>query len=355
MNNTDREPIIGCFKDLKLRRMEWLWPNRIPVGKLSLLVGVGGVGKSFLSLYMAAQVSTGRPWIDEPQLKSEGSRKPGDVFILTTEDELDDTVGVRLTAAGANLSRIHYIQAVKTKDGIQGLNNLTTDVDILIKAIRQVPTTKLIIIDPISAYMEGKNENKNAEVREYLNPLIRLAAVGKLAIVGISHLNKNQDMSAANRVLGSTGFINATRAAWLVHQDKNDSDRKLFVHMKGNLGVKPTGLAYKLMSQSVQTETGLEGSAYCAFEPDLLYITAEDLLGSDVKEQGRPKKQDDASDWLYEYLADGPKPAFQVIHDAGIAQYGERTLRAAKKKLKIQSYKMVDEAGAPHWEWALAE
>lgn len=351
MNDRTKEPEIGCVKDVKLRKIEWLWPNRIPLGKMSLIVGIGGVGKSFLSLYMAAQVSTGRPWIDTFGQKKE----PGDVFILTTEDDMDDTVGVRLTAAGADLGRVHYIKGIKTENGTHSFTNLTKDVDMLIKAVRMYPETRLIIIDPISAYMEGKNENKNAEVREYLNPLIRLASIGKLAIVGISHLNKNQEASAANRVLGSAGFINAVRAAWLVHPDKEDLDRRLFVHLKGNLGIKPTGLAYRLMAQSVQTETGLENSAFCSFEPDLLDITADDVLAVDAKPTGRPRKKESASDWLWEYLMDGPRRTDDIFREGKKAGFSKRTLERVKKDMDIQSVKAsVDPMKEkPYWEWAL--
>lgn len=346
----EKEPIVKPFTDVRLRKLEWLWPNRIPLGKMSLLVGVGGVGKSFLSLYMAAQISTGRPWIDT----FGQNREPKSVFILTTEDDIDDTVGVRLTAAEADLRKIYFIQGIKVGGQEEGLTNLTKDVAMLMKAVHSVPDTKLVIIDPISAYMEGKNENKNAEVREYLNPLIQLAAVKKLSIVGISHLNKNQEQSAIHRVIGSAAFINAVRAAWLVQPDKDDPERRLFVHLKGNLGTKPTGLAYKLMNRSVQTETGLAGSAYCAFEPELLDITADVLLAPEPRKKGRPRKQEGAEDWLVEFLSDGPKDARIVISAARQVGFSKSILDRAKKNLGVQSYKMADPDGrADHWDWAL--
>lgn len=349
MTSPNDEPKTRSYKDVKPEKLDWLWPNRVPLGKLTLLVGHPGVGKSFLSLYMAAQVSTGRAWVD-----TFGSQKQGNVLILTAEDDPGDTVVVRLLAAGADVSNIYEIEAVKTDKGLRGLYNLTQDVPILMKAVHNIGNVRLVIIDPISAYMSGKNENKNAEVREYLNPLIELAKVKKLAIVGISHLNKNQEMTAGQRILGSTGFLAATRAAWLVETDKNDLDRKLFVPMKGNLSQKPTGLAYKLMSQSVQTDRGLTPSAYCAFEPDPIYFTADDLLQPSAGKSGRPRKKETAGGWLMAYLADGPKKVLDIYRDGEDAGFSERTLRNAKKTSKIQATQTYDpEQGKHFWEWAL--
>jgi putative DNA primase/helicase len=343
-----KEPDIKCFRDLKLEKLTWLWPNRIPLGKLSLIVGDPGIGKSFLSLYMAAQVSTGRSWVD-----TFGSTSPASVLILTAEDDLADTVGVRLAAAEADLSRIHYINAVKTPEREYGLYNLTKDFDILIKTVRDIPNIKLVIIDPISAYMEGKNENKNAEVREYLNPLAELARMANIAIVGISHLNKNQTtQTAAYRVLGSIGFTATVRAVWLVHQDPNDETRRLFIPSKGNLSKNPTGLAYTLMSRQIRTDNGLADSAYCSFSPDVIRTTAEELLAPKPVRKGT--KKDTASDWLYEYLSEGPKNS-QEIFNVGLQMgFSQRTLERAKSKLSIQSIRTdVPEKGTHKWEWSL--
>lgn len=345
----EREPEVCCFKDIKLERLHWLWPNRIPLGKISLIVGDPGLGKSFLSLYMAAQVSTGRPWID-----TVGSRKPASVLILTAEDDLADTVGVRLMAAGADLSRIHYINAIKSGDKKTGLYNLTRDFDILIKTVRDTPNLQLIIIDPISAYMEGKNENKNAEVREYMTPLCELAKLAGIAIVGISHLNKNQmNQSSAYRILGSIAFMAAVRAAWLVAVDPEDETRRLLIPYKGNLSKRPSGLAYTLMSQRVETEDGPTDSAYCSFSPDPIYITAAELLAP--KPPKKYTKKDDAAEWLESYLSSGPRSASDVFQDGTEAGYSEKTIKRAKKTLSIQSIASYDPTtGKTSRQWSLS-
>ena len=344
---TEKKPDMKLFRDLKLERLKWLWPNRIPLGKISLLVGDPGIGKSFLSLYMAAQVSTGRPWID-----STNATKPASVIILTAEDDLADTVGVRLKAAGANLSKIHYIDAIVTPESRRGLYNLTKDMDVLIKALQATPDVKLVIIDPITAYMEGKNENKNAEVREYLNPLTELARVADISILGISHFNKNQmTQAAAYRVLGSIGFTAAVRAVWLVHQDPENEINRLLVPLKGNLSKNPTGLSFSFTSTSVQTETGPADSAYCSFSSEIIYTTAEQLMAP--REKKSPKK-DAAAEWLQDYLKDGPKLAAEIFNVGSQIGFSKRTLERVKSKLAIHAVKSFESDGLTgKWEWSL--
>ena len=179
-----KQPVLRKFSDIEPEKLEWLWPYRIPMGKLTLLVGDPGVGKTILTMDLAAHVSTGKPWPDLPNETIE----VGSVIILTAEDDLADTVRVRLEAAGANLDRVETITDIKesgqnNKEKKRNLYNLTEDRVVLTKAIAQIKDVRLVVIDPITAYMGGKNPNSNTEVREYLAPLAKLAAVQ------ISHTN----------------------------------------------------------------------------------------------------------------------------------------------------------------------
>ena len=354
MSDSDEKvPEILCFKDIKLKKLKWLWPNRFPLGKLALIVGDPEKGKSMLALYMAGQVSTGRPWVDAPN-----PNPPGSVVILTLEDDYADTVGTRLSATGADVSKIFTIDAINTGGKRRGFYNLTEDLDVLIKTVQRInetpnlPNVRLIIIDPISGYMKGKNENKNAEVREFLTPLMDLARSFGIAVVGISHLNKNQmTQSAAYRVLGSIGFAAAARAVWLVHQDPEDEVRRLFVPSKGNLCRKPTGLSYTIMTTMVQTEEGPADTGYCAFSLDPVLITARELLAPKL-EKPSPKR-DAAADWLQEYLSDGPKFVKEIFIVGSQMDFSEATLKRVKKKLSIQSIKSSEPFGPGQWEWSL--
>jgi len=346
-----KKPEPHPIKELKMEKLSWLWPNRIPLGKISLIVGDPGKGKSLLSLYIAAQVSTGRPWID-----TSTPRTPASVLILTAEDDLSDTVGPRLMAAQADLAKICSLSSYTDEIGKRhGLYNLTRDLDVLIQTVKDMPDLKLVIIDPISAYMEGKNENKNAEVREYLTPLADLARNADIAIIGITHLNKNQMTQTANyRVLGSIAFTAAVRAVWLVHQDPENEIGRLFVPSKGNLSKNPTGLSFTIMSTSIPTfDGGTADAPYCAFSPETIHTSAEELLAP-IKFEKRSPKKDAATEWLQEYLSDGPKPANEIFNVGLQMGFSKRTLERIKSKLGIQSTKIGGIGGGDgKWEWAL--
>lgn len=331
-------PVVKCFKDLKLTKVDWLWPNKFPLGKLALVVGDQDLGKSMFTLYMAAQVSTGRPWIDSPK-----SGTPGDVIILTVEDTLDDVVGPRLLAAGADMSRVHYIDCIKAS-GKQDrpLFNLTKDFPMLVRAVQDYPNTKFVIIDPISGYMWGKNENKNAEVREYLNPLAALAKHANLSIVGISHLNKNQlTQMATYRVLGSVAFTATVRAVWLVGIDPEDETCRLFLPHKANLSNNPTGLSFTIMSEQIQIgeEKGkpiMDNPPFIALSPEPIHLTARDYLAPKQEKRGRPSKQDPAQEWLESLLSEGPVDSNLIFSEGDAQGFSKSLLNKLAKKIKIE-------------------
>jgi len=160
------EPVITCLADVTPRPVEWLWPARIALGKLTLIVGDPGLGKSFITLDLAGRVSRGTAWPDNPQAR----RDPGGVVLLSAEDDLADTIRPRLDAAGADVRRIAAITTVKRFDPATGKDkfepfNLTAHLLALEQTIEQVGSCRLVIIDPISAYLGGTDSHKNADVR----------------------------------------------------------------------------------------------------------------------------------------------------------------------------------------------
>jgi len=325
---------IRSFSEIETKNPDWLWPDRFPLGMLSLVVGIPGVGKSTLSMYMAAQLSTGRPWADCPGQ----TRKPASSILLTMEDPLDFVVKPRLDAAEANTDKIFVVDGAECNGKDYPLDNLTSNMKILEMAMEEIPDLKLVVIDPISAYMEGKNENRNSEVREFFNPLVKLAEDRGVAIVGVHHLNKNQDAGAAARVLGSTAFTATPRAIWLAHPDPDQAGRVFLVKFKDNIGLANTGLAYNIDSVQIPLAGGKMGSgSRCLFEPKPIYETCAELLAPVWKEQGRPRKQETASDWLRGYLEDGEKDMLDVIRDGEAAGFSKRTIDNVKKKVGVQS------------------
>jgi hypothetical protein len=358
-NQIKEEPDFIQASKVKTHHVDWLWPNRIPLGTLSLLVGIGGVSKSVLSLYMAAQISTGRPWAD-----SSVPQKSGSTVILSAEDDPSITIVPRLKATGANADKIFILRGKKVTlpDGTVGntfLYNLSKDMDLihLDNTLKAVPDPRLVIIDPYTAYMGGADSNSNTDVRSFLHPLAALAADHNISIVGITHLNKNQDLAADFRILGSVGQQNAARMVWLVASDPDDFDRRYFVWLKGNLAPHNTGLAYRLVNTTIQTDDGYDSNMpVCAFEKEPVTLTAEELLAPRKKgSSGRPVKQTDAREWLESTLSEGPVDSKSIYEEGEILGYSKRTLERVKSTMGIMSIPIRQEVNGKviRWDWRL--
>jgi len=240
---------------VKPEPIRWLWPGRVPLGKLTLIVGDPGLGKSFLTLDLAARVSAGEPWPDAPGAEN----TPGAVVLLSAEDDLADTIRPRLDAAGADVERVAALS----------ISSLQRDLPDLEKAMHDAPGVRLVVIDPITAYLAGTDSHKNADVRSLLAPLAELAARHRVAVVAVSHLNKHVGGSALYRAQGSLAFTAAARAVWLVAKDKADVGR-------------------------------------VAWEPDPVEANADEVLSIDPGAGHGRTDRDDAADWLREALGDDP-------------------------------------------------
>jgi len=325
---------------------------------LSLLVGIGGTSKSTLSLYMAAQITTGRPWIDELPTTT---HKPGSVVILSAEDTPGNIIVPRLIAMQANLSRIFILKGIRATlpDGTTGLIGIddlskTGDLDMLLAVLDKAPNPKLAIIDPYTAYMGKSDSNSNTEVRSFLRPLSDIASDYNISILGITHLNKNQDLSAEFRILGSVGQQNAARMAWLVAQDPDDLDRRFLVWYKGNLAPRTDGLAYRLLNTPVTADDRTSYQPACSFEKDPVLLTADELLAPRKRTQGRPKKQTEASDWLESFLSEGPVDSKHIFEEGEALGYSSATLNRVKKSMGILGIPVKNQtAKVIRWEWRL--
>jgi putative DNA primase/helicase len=190
---------------------------------------------------MSAVVSNGGTWPC-----GEGSTIAGDVIFMSAEDGIRDTIIPRLMAAGADTTRVHIVVSATKPDGTgRKTFSLKTDVDLLEAKAKEIGYIRLIIVDPISAYMGGSDGNGNVETREVLEPLAEMADRLRIAVVAVTHLNKGGagGQSALNRFAGSIAFVAAARAAFAVIEDSEDDERRLLLQAKNNLGAKCKGLA----------------------------------------------------------------------------------------------------------------
>jgi putative DNA primase/helicase len=178
--------VVRCAADIEPEKVDWLWEQRLPLGKCVLVAGEGGLGKSMVLAWIAAAVSRGKAWPC-----GEGQSPLGSVIILSAEDDAADTIVPRLIAADADCSKVHILEAVCQEDdkGHRSFN-LQLDLFELEKQIAELGDTLLVIIDPITSYLGKVDSHKNAELRSVLEPLSKMAARLHITVIANTHLSK---------------------------------------------------------------------------------------------------------------------------------------------------------------------
>lgn len=322
-------PVLDLVRvsDVEAKPVDWLWPGRIAKGKISLIAGHPGQGKSTLTVSIAAIVSSGGMWpVDKV------AAEQGNVVILSAEDDIADTLRPRLMAAGADIDRVQVLKGV-FRGSEQRLFNLMSDTQDLMEI-----DASLLIIDPITAYLGGIDSHKNAEVRSILSPLGDLAVEKGMAVVGVSHLNKSVKLEDISRVSGSMAFVAAARAVFIVTEDEQDESRRFFLPLKNNIGPDSEGLAFRIEPRFL--DDGIVTSVV-EWEPQPIN-TAE----------GRPLKPTAlarAKAFLEDILSDGPVETNQIKEDGEAVDHSWATLRRAAGDLEVTKRKRPD---GP-WEWEL--
>jgi hypothetical protein len=238
--NTERA-LIKPFSAIEPKPIEWLWPGRIAIGKLTIYAGDPGIGKSQASLDIAARISKGTAFPDHNQCEQ------GDVLILTREDDPDDTIRRRLDALEADLTRIHYLAARLAPDNQKEITllNMETFTDAVDQIRIKGGKCRLLVIDPLEDFFDGSDVNKNTNVRAAMSGIITLAREERFTVIAVQHLTKASS-TAAYRVGGSIAFTALARSVWVFAKDKRNPDRRLFLPLKNNLGNDTGGFEYSI-------------------------------------------------------------------------------------------------------------
>lgn len=327
---------VQAFDQIEAVPIAWLWTGRFALGKLTLLTGEGGVGKSILTCDMAARISKGLPFPDG------SSGVVGDSFFVGAEDGAGDTIRPRLDAAGADCRRVHLISGPKPPgEEFASAVDLSLHINKLDQLLDRFPGAKLLVIDPVMDYLGPKcNSDKAADVRRVLGPLRSLAEKHQVAVVAMNHLRKSLGGSSKNRSLGSGAFVQVCRIELRVCEDPEDADRRLLLPVKNNLGAAP-GLAYRI-------ESADNGSGFAVWEDGTVEIT----IGEVESEGGSEDRSavDEAIEWLSGFLSGGPVKAAEAKKQAGRDGIAEVTLKRAKKKLRVAA-----EQRERCWWWRLPE
>jgi AAA domain/Bifunctional DNA primase/polymerase, N-terminal len=340
--------VITVAADLEMCGIDWLWPGRFARGKFGLIAGLPDYGKGLIAAFIAAAVTAA---VELPC--DEGSTPQGNVIWLNAEDGARDTVVPRLVVAGADLSRVHFVNSARV-GGEDKMFSLVTDLQLLRKTIGQIGNVVLVIIDPVSAYLGvGKVDGRSAtDVRGVLTPLKNLAEELHVAVMGIAHFNKKDDIkSALLRVSDSIAYVAAARHVYAVVDDPDDKDCKLFVKAKNNLARDTKALRYGMGVKTVghDPKLGVDINApYIIWHPQHVEITANEAMQA---AEGRTRKRE-AKEFLLERLEAGPVDSDDIIEEAKQEGIAGMTLRRAKKELGIKSRKQQGRTDAP-WFWEL--
>jgi putative DNA primase/helicase len=335
--DTGLSPVVVKMEDVQAEEIQWFWPNRIPLAKLCIIAGDPGLGKSFLTIDLAARCSRGTRWFD-----CDGSAPLGSTIILNCEDALADTVKPRLIAAGADCAKIVALQAVRGQDiggEYERSIDLQRDLAVLEKAIADLTDCRLAIIDPLSAYLGKTDSHRNSDVRAVLAPLSAMAEKHQIAVVAVDHLTKGET-KAIYKITGSIAFTGAARSVFAVTKDRDDPTerRRLLLPIKSNIAEKSPGLAYVLSPTH-----GVGGIPCVAWEPDEVSMSADEAMSAEPRRRGPAADEfEEATEFLRTALADGPRPTKEVEQEAregyGIAK---RTLERARKSLQVESFRQT--------------
>lgn len=318
------------FSDIDEEKIDWFWLHRIAT-KANAIGGAPGVGKSQLAANCIATVTTGGRWPDNTPCQI------GSAIIITSEDDAGDTIKPRLVAAGADVSKVSILDAIKAEDGKDQPWTLD-DIVALEALVQSQHDTRLIVIDPITAYLGHKDGHNTADVRGMLAPVQELANKYNICILMITHLNKSQGANAGERFNGSTAWVAVSRSAWLVGEHPDDDTKRVFVPVKNNLGDDKQGYAYHI--EPFTTASGTETSRIVWDGP--IDLKADDVVNGPRKTLGDPENQSakaEAARFLMTQLKDGRKASTQIWAEAKEAGIAEKTLKRAKKDIGVESLK----------------
>jgi putative DNA primase/helicase len=342
--------ITRCASDIVTRDVEWLWPNRFVANAINLLCGMPDCGKSLLTCAIAGNVTTGRDW---PMIG--GVRHPcgrGSVAFIAAEDSPETTCVPRLKAAGADLSRVHFVEGIIHVDGngakVRDSFDIARDVNHLEQMRQQLGDLRLVVIDPLDSYLNAKvDTNVGNKVRAALWPLKDWAESRGVTIIIVHHFNKSVTFNAMDRVSGARSFGALPRSVWAAGRD-DATGQTVLAPVKLNLVAQADKVS---IAYTIESSPARPGVPVVCWSADPVSISATELLG------GRAStKTGDAAAWLRELLTtNGAMPGKDIEAQAQEAGHNPHTLRKAREKLGIQTDPVREGKRIVRWVWRLPD
>ena len=310
---------LTYYRDIQSKSIEWLWYPYIPFGKITIVQGDPGEGKTTFILSLLSIMSTGG------LLPCSKTRISGNAIYQNAEDNNEDTIKPRLEQHGADCSKICFIDKA---DGSVSLD------DDLKKAVVSA-NAKILVLDPIQSFIgENTDMNRANVVRQKMTKLKEIAESTGCAVILIGHLNKNSGGKANYRGLGSIDFSAAARSVLAIGRPADDPDIRVMAQQKNNLGPIGKSLGFMLKGGKVSWIGQYD-------------ITADELLASSPVTRDAPIASA-AYVFLSTFLKSGEKPFREIIEAAAAEGINESALRRMKTDMRISSVKKAD-----GWYWRL--
>jgi hypothetical protein len=324
------------LSDVEPEEVSFLWHPYLPLGKLTLLDGDPDLGKTYLALAIAADITKSTPLPG----KNGVVREPGNVLYMTAEDGLADTLRPRFDVIGGDASRLFAPTGWWSDDGKDGDLITLNELDAMEDALQQAKPS-LFVLDPFFAFLgSGIDAHRANETRPAMTKLSQLAERFGCAALLIRHLRKSEAAKAIHRGLGSIDFSAAVRSVLVVGE--RDGVR-ILAHAKSNLAPKGPSLQYEIGPKGTFSWKGASS------------LTADDLIASQAASP--PSKRDKAKEFILDALANGPVPARMIEEQANAEGISESTRKLAKKALGIESVHLGEKgkSGGGEWHWRLPE
>ena len=306
------------MEDIKCENVEWLWYPFVPYGKITIIQGDPGEGKTTLVLQMIAKLTRGETIINEE------TKEPINVIYQTAEDGLSDTIKPRLVAANADCSKVLVIDDKETP---------LTMLDIRLEKAIAETSARLVVLDPIQGFLGADVDMHRAnEIRPVMKHIAEIAEKYRCAIILVGHMNKNSNGKSSYRGLGSIDFQAAARSVLIVGRVKGEPEVRVVCHVKSSLAPEGKSIAFRLDKE--------EGFQWIG-EYD---VSVDDLLAAD----NRGQKVREAKEFLKEILKSGSMTQKEISEEAENHGIKNKTLWNAKSDLKVESVKIGNQ-----WFWML--
>lgn len=329
--------------------ISWIWDGWLAAGKMHILGGAPGTGKTAISISLAATITCGGRWPDFTPCME------GNIVIWSGEDDPTDTLTPRLIEAGADLSRAYFITGIREGNTRRSFDP-AIDMEPLQKLLVEIGDVRLLIIDPIVSAIVG-DSHKNAEVRRGLQPLVDLAATMRFALLGITHFSKGTGgREPVERLTGGLAFGALARIVLVAAKQQKDSEGRIFLRAKSKIGSDSGGFEYEIKQGELQGYPGLYTSSVSWGKN--VEGSARDLLRNAESTDIDSKESvvSEAETFLSELLAKSSLPMKAVQDEATGAGYSWASIRRAKRSLGVKSIK---EGGGfsdkkQQWIWQLS-